>query len=147
MKVFTIFAFILLAIILPVYAGGQSDDSMEKMESSEMMEKEMESPLTDFVNMDDAMMKAESHPTVLFFHAGWCPSCKAARKDFEANAADLEGINLVVVDYDSSVDLQKKYNVSYQHTFVQISPEGEAMTQWNGGKTKELLEKIVKTEM
>ena len=38
-------------------------------------------------------------------------------------------------------DLAKKYNVVYQHTFVQIDEEGNLVTRWNGGQIEELLAK------
>lgn len=141
MKLFTLFSLIILAMSLSLFGGGKTGDS-----SSSPMGEEMMSSLLDFKDMDDAMMMAESNTTVLFFHARWCPSCKAARKDFESNSSELKGVNLIIVDYDSSSDLKKKYNVTYQHTFVQISPSGEAIVKWNGGGTEELLANIVKSE-
>jgi thiol-disulfide isomerase/thioredoxin len=84
---------------------------------------------------------------VLFFNASWCPSCKSAREDFEANAGDFMDINLVLVDYDHSADLQKKYGVTYQHTFVQIAADGKAVTKWNGGGAAELVDNTMMKEM
>ncbi|HAK46214.1 MAG TPA: hypothetical protein DCO79_09905 [Spirochaeta sp.] len=139
MKVFTIVAVILLVISLPVFSGGQP-------EPAPMMSAEADTPMVEFINSGHAMMLAESKPTVLFFNASWCPSCKSAVRDFEKNMDDLAGINLVLVDYDNSDDLQKKYGVTYQHTFVQIDSEGESLVKWNGGDIKELLEKIVKDQ-
>lgn len=156
MKMFTKILALLLLVSLPLFSGGKSDESSEIMEKdmmetdmseNKMMEKEMTAELMEFKSMDNAMMLADSDPTVLFFHASWCPSCKTARKDFESNIGQLEGINLLIVDYDSSKELQKKYGVTYQHTFVQISPSGESLVKWNGGGTAELLDKLVKMEM
>ena len=62
--------------------------------------------------------------------------------DFEANEAELADYYLIFVDYDSSEDLQMKYGVTYQHTFVQIDTDGNALTKWNGGGTAELLTKV-----
>lgn len=141
MRVFTILLMSVFMFSLPLMASAQSDNSMDKME------KEVMSPFIDYVDMDAVMMMAESKPTVLFFHASWCPSCKTASKNFEKDVNQLEHINLILVDYDSSKELQRKYGVSYQHTFVQISPDGEALVKWNGGDTEELLNMIVKTDM
>ena len=114
------------------------------MESDGAMHEERMGPIVEFKDMEHAMMLAETKPTVLFFNASWCPSCKSAMKDFEANTGDFTNINLVLVDYDHSADLQKKYGVTYQHTFVQIAPDGESLVKWNGGGTEELLEKTIK---
>jgi thiol-disulfide isomerase/thioredoxin len=150
MKLFTNILMIITLASFSLFSGGKTDEPEDKMEKPMMekemtpVEKDMMSPLTDFESMDKAMMQAESHPTVLFFHASWCPSCKGAREDFESNLSQLEGINILIVDYDSSKELQKKYAVTYQHTFVQISPDGESLAKWNGGGTVELLKNIVK---
>lgn len=37
------------------------------------------------------------------------------------------------VDYDSSIALRKKYGVTVQHTFVQISGIGGEENSWIGG--------------
>lgn len=138
MKVFTILLMSIMMFSLPLTANGQSSDPMEK---------EMMSPFIDYEDMDKAMMLAESKPTVLFFHASWCPSCKTATKNFEKDSSQLENVNLIIVDYDTSKELKQRYNVTYQHTFVQISPDGEVLAKWNGGDTEELLNMIVKTTM
>ncbi len=150
MKVFTIIALLIIAAV-PVFSAGQTEDQNEMdntmmMESDESMDSEM-SPFIEFKDSGQAMMLAEEKPTVLFFNASWCPTCKAAREDFTAHAADLTGINLVLVDYDNSDALQMKYGVTYQHTFVQIAADGTAISTWNGGATKELLEHTMMKEM
>ncbi|MCB9414374.1 MAG: thioredoxin family protein [Actinobacteria bacterium] len=71
---------------------------------------------------------------VLFFNATWCPTCQEATKNLEA--ADFpEGLTVVSVDYDSNLDLRKKYGVTTQHTFVQVGPGGEQVTKFTGSTT------------
>ena len=151
MKVFTLTILFTTLSLLPLLAGGQKEEPpmMENtmmMESSEGMNGET-APFIDYKNPEQAMMLAEEKPTVLFFNASWCPTCREAREDFTAHSEDLEGVNLILVDYDNSDDLQMKYGVTYQHTFVQIDPMGNALAQWNGGGTKELLMNRVIEEM
>ncbi len=161
MKMFTMSLLVLL-IMFPAFGGGQNETSddgmMEKSEASEgtMMEKPdteeapmmmAPSPVMDFKGMQDAMMLAKEKPTVLFFYATWCPTCQAAMKSIEAAPEKLSGINLLIVDYDNSDDLQKKYGVTYQHTFVQINPSGKAIAKWNGGNADEILMKTEMSEM
>ena len=71
---------------------------------------------------------------VLFFNATWCPTCQEATKNLEA--ADFpEGLTVVSVDYDSNLDLRKKYGVTTQHTFVQVGPDGEQVKKFTGSTT------------
>ncbi|WP_319478574.1 thioredoxin family protein [Marispirochaeta aestuarii] len=143
MRVFTVIALVLLIVSFPAFSGGQSEsaDAMEggMMEAMEMPEV---NAIVDFRSLDHARELAAEKPTVLFFNASWCPSCKGAVRDFEANEVEIRDYYLVYVDYDSSDDLQEKYGVTYQHTFVQIDPEGKAVTKWNGGGTVEFLNKV-----
>lgn len=71
---------------------------------------------------------------VLFFNATWCPTCQEAVKNLES--ADFpEGLTVVSVDYDSNLDLRKKYGVTTQHTFVQVDPDGEQVKKFTGSTT------------
>ncbi|MBI5613383.1 thioredoxin family protein [Candidatus Gottesmanbacteria bacterium] len=86
---------------------------------------------------------------VLFFYANWCPVCKPADVDFQANSDKIPSdVTVIRVNYNDSdtdqeeKDLAKKYGITYQHTFVQIDTQGKEVAKWNGGKTDELLAKI-----
>jgi thiol-disulfide isomerase/thioredoxin len=86
-----------------------------------------------FSTLADAQVLAAQGPTLLFFAADWCPTCQVALKDIDANGARLNGITVVVVDYDNAADLKKRYGVTTQHTFVQIDAQGNRIAIWNGG--------------
>ena len=86
---------------------------------------------------------------VLFFYASWCPTCRPADENFKSNSGSLpEDLILIRVNYndpdtdEEEKDLAKKYNVTYQHTFVQIDSTGNEVTKWNGGQIEELLNNI-----
>ncbi len=90
-----------------------------------------------------AQYSAQGKKVILFFHAGWCPTCRAAEKDITARATEIPAdIVILKVDYDTYGDLKKKYNVTYQHTFVQVDGEGNEITTWNGGDLDEINKNI-----
>lgn len=93
-------------------------------------------------NIMSAEALASKNPTVLFFSADWCPYCQEDLKDINANGRQLGKINVVVVDFDKSADLKKKYGVTAQDTFVQIGPMGEKMAIWNGGGVQGILTNV-----
>jgi thiol-disulfide isomerase/thioredoxin len=109
------------------------DDTMEKddvmVKDDVMMKKE--GVYTDY----SASLLGTHATTVLFFHAAWCPSCRTA--DAGIKAADISGTDIAVlkVDYDTSDDLKKKYEVTYQHTFVQVDANGELIKKWSGSNS------------
>jgi len=71
---------------------------------------------------------------VLFFHASWCPSCRAAEADFRAHMDQIpENVTILMVDYDTETDLKAKYGIVLQDTFVQINALGKAVAKWNSG--------------
>ena len=81
-----------------------------------------------------------SKKRVLFFHAVWCPTCKIANEEFNSNLERIpEGVALIKTDYDKETELKKKYNITYQHTFVLVDDEGNEIKKWNGGGIEELI--------
>lgn len=82
---------------------------------------------------------ADGGKVVLFFHAAWCPTCRSAEKDILSRIDELDPtITIIKTDYDTENELKKKYNVTYQHTFVQVDKNGELVTLWNGGSLNEI---------
>ncbi len=83
---------------------------------------------------------ARGRKRVFFFHAPWCPTCRPADAEFQANASSIpQNVVLFKTDYDSSTELKKQYNITYQHTFVQVDDEGNIVTRWSGGGINELI--------
>jgi len=77
---------------------------------------------------------SEDGKAVIFFHAGWCPTCQAASKDFEANKEQIPSdVTILKADYDTETELKTKYGVVMQDTFVQVDADGEVLSTWNSG--------------
>lgn len=68
---------------------------------------------------------------VYFFHASWCPTCRATEKAIEEDGIPA-GLTLVKVDFDSETDLRKTYGITQQHTFVQVDEDGDELAKWTG---------------
>ncbi len=90
----------------------------------------------------DKIAMAEN--VVLFFHASWCPSCRALNSDIEKNVGAIPaGVTILKTDYDAETDLKKKYGVTTQHTLVQVDKDGNLIKKWTGGsKLENLLSEI-----
>jgi thiol-disulfide isomerase/thioredoxin len=80
---------------------------------------------------------------VYFFHAPWCPTCRATEKAITRDGIPA-GLTLVKVDFDSEDDLRRQYGVTTQHTFVQVDPSGTELAKWTGSEGgAEILAKTV----
>lgn len=84
----------------------------------------------------DKIARAATGDVVLFFHASWCPSCRGLNTNIENNVTSIPaGVSILKVDYDTQVELKKKYGVTYQHTLVQVDKNGSMIKKWSGGST------------
>lgn len=97
----------------------------------------------------DAYQAASGNRRVLFFYANWCPTCRPADTAFRENRSQIpEDVVLFRVNYNDTdtdqaeKDLAAKHGITYQHTYVQVDVNGNAVTTWNGGQINELLENI-----
>ena len=86
---------------------------------------------------------------VLFFYASWCPTCRPTDENLKQNINKIpEDVTIIRVNYNDpetdqeEKELAKKYEITYQHTFVQIDAQGNEITKWNGGQISELLKNL-----
>lgn len=88
----------------------------------------------------EAFDKASTQKRVLFFAASWCPSCRAADKNFNENLKKIpENVMIFKTDYDTETALKTKYKITYQHSFVFVDAKGVELKKWSGGGIDELL--------
>jgi thioredoxin 1 len=84
---------------------------------------------------------ADGRTKVLFFHAGWCPVCRAAEADLQSwYGVGAPGISTYKVDYDAETDLKARYGVTYQHTFVKVDGQGNVVQSIQGPTDEQLQE-------
>lgn len=127
-----------------------NDDSMNDDSMNDSMDDKMDDSNTNSASSAQYIDYSESNventkdkTQVLFFHAKWCPTCKAADQEFTANLDQLpDNVVLIKTDYDTQAALKQKYGITYQHTFVQIDEDGNQITKWNGGDVEELISNI-----
>ena len=87
-----------------------------------------------YVPYDSALLEAGAgEQVVLFFHASWCPTCRALDQDINANLDAIPSeVTILKVEYDDAVALRQQYGVTTQHTFVSINQNGDELKQWSG---------------
>ena len=111
--------------------GQDGDAMMMDDDASDVMMKS--GVYLDYENVNIASLEGD---IVLFFHAPWCPTCRALDADINAHLGDIPGdLTIVKVDYDSNQSLKQAYGVTSQHTLVQVDPAGNKIKLWSGGNT------------
>lgn len=77
----------------------------------------------------ELLANADQGPVVLFFHANWCPTCRAMDRDINNNGESFKksGITLLKVDFDTATDLKKQYNITSQSSFVKVDRNGKEL--------------------
>jgi thiol-disulfide isomerase/thioredoxin len=79
-----------------------------------------------YVDYDASKNAATQGRKILFFHAPWCPQCRALEKSIKEQGVP-SGITIFKVDYDSSSELKQRYGVTLQTTLVEIDQNGNAI--------------------
>lgn len=75
---------------------------------------------------------ASEDSVLLFFHAPWCPTCRALESEINSNPSAIpNGVHILKVDYDTAIALRQKYGVTVQHTFVQVNTKGDSLQKWS----------------
>ena len=115
--------------------------SGEMMDQSGMDMKEKETMMmkpTGYVNYDEMKVSealASGQKVALFFHATWCPTCKALEKSINTEISSIPSDALIVkVDYDTSTKMKKKYGVTSQHTIVVIDKDMNLISKKLGAR-------------
>ena len=79
----------------------------------------------------------------LYFHAKWCPQCRALNIDIESNLSDIpEDVIIFKIEYDDHQDLRQRYKVLYQTTVVSVDAQGERIEAFSAGG-KETLAQVI----
>lgn len=108
------------------------EDDVMTSDDDKMVKAEGEYETYSEAEVKDAL--AAGKKVVLFFHASWCPSCRAVDTEIKANMSMIPD-NAVIfkVNYDAEGALKKKYLVNTQHTFVAIDSDMNMTEKSVGG--------------
>lgn len=74
---------------------------------------------------DQAVTNADGSVWI-FFHAPWCPQCRALELDIQQRGVP-SGLTILKTDYDSSTQLRQKYGVTLQTTVVRVDKQGNEL--------------------
>jgi thiol-disulfide isomerase/thioredoxin len=114
----------------------KTESSVEvTLETEDASTQETESSSTEdsagrYVSYDaEEVAQSDAEHILLFFHATWCPSCRALDADITANTESIpDGVEIYKVDYDTQTALKQQYGVTTQHSVIEIDSTGVAQS-------------------
>lgn len=90
-----------------------------------------------YVDYTEDIIASTKGTKILFFHAPWCPQCKALDSSIRSGKIP-DGVTIIKVDYDSSQKLKQKYGVTVQTTLVSVDDSGNLIKKYVAYSTPSL---------
>lgn len=81
-----------------------------------------------YLDYYDGAIDETAGTKVLFFHASWCPKCRALDADILANEIP-DDVTIFKVDFDTATELRQRYGVTLQTTIVYVDDDGDALAK------------------
>ncbi|MCC2631410.1 MAG: thioredoxin [Patescibacteria group bacterium] len=82
-----------------------------------------------YLNYEAGIIEKTSGTKVLFFHAPWCPQCRALEASIKEGTIPA-GTTIIKVDYDSNQALRRTYGITLQTTLVRVSDSGDLIKKY-----------------
>ena len=125
----------------------ETNPSTNVQNQQEPQENATESTEATYVTYSEealAQAHANGKRPVLFFHASWCPTCKALNDELNEKISTLPSdVVILKTDYDTYTELKQKYGVTIQHTLVQVDTQGNEVSKWVGGNVDTIIQKVL----
>lgn len=82
-----------------------------------------------YVDYSSGVIASTTGTKLLFFHASWCPQCRALEADIKKQGVP-GGVTIIKVDYDTNQALRQKYGVTLQTTIVKVDDNGNLVKKY-----------------
>jgi thioredoxin 1 len=107
------------ALTLTSAGALKAQEAMKPMDHSAMDHEEGMNAFKPFTKEAFNAAAAEGKMTLVFFHAPWCPVCKAQEPKVQKHLdSDAKQVVALKVDYDTNKPLRQEMNVSKQSTLI-----------------------------
>lgn len=120
-----------VALIVLVVAAGAFFYLSGKQDSTETPEKGNND--SRYIEYAESSLTDETN--IIFFHASWCPTCRGLEGEIKADLNSIPtDMTILKADFDTEIELRQKYEVTYQHTLVQVDSGGNQIKKWSGSR-------------
>ncbi|HET8671703.1 MAG TPA: thioredoxin family protein [Candidatus Saccharimonadales bacterium] len=129
----------------PIQNAGAQKTGNSPVDGSRPPEDRSASTPGKYVDYREEIIAETSGTILLFFHASWCPQCRALESNIKAKGVPA-GVTIVKVDYDSNQILRQEYGVTIQTTVVRVNKDGglvEKFVAYNDPSLKAVVEELL----
>lgn len=121
-----------------VYFGNRSKNEPTGIETGSTTTTETTDSSTDnssaespgaYVDYSETVIANTPGTKILFFHAPWCPQCRALEASIKSRTIPT-GVTIIKVDYDTNQALRQKYGVTIQTTLVKVDDSGNLIKKY-----------------
>ena len=122
----------------------RTKDEIEIMEKDSMMSADNKAETmikkdTGYQMYSEALVDSalkSGQKVAIFFHASWCPSCRALERTLTSNASQIPQDTIILqANYDTETALKQKYGVTVQTTVITLKSDGSLDQKMIGPKT------------
>lgn len=116
---------------VPIAETTQTESSAETSasETPAKSEASTDTAAGAYVDYSSSVIASTTGTKILFFHAPWCPQCRALDADIKKSALP-SGVTIIKTDYDSNQQLRKKYGVTIQTTLIRVDDQGNLVEKY-----------------
>ena len=107
----------------------QTNETTDQTVAEEPTAEQSSGNSGQYVDYSEEALASTEGTKILFFHASWCPQCRALEADIQRQGVPA-GVTIFKVDYDTSQDLQQKYEVAIQTTLVKVDDNGDLIEKY-----------------
>jgi thiol-disulfide isomerase/thioredoxin len=129
-------AVLVLLVGSGIYFATRSDGStpmaeptVEQTDTETEPEAAAQTQAGAYVDYSDTVIASTKGTKVLFFHASWCPQCRALESSIKSSQIP-DGVTIIKVDYDSHQKLRQQYGVTIQTTLVKVDDDGKLVEKY-----------------
>jgi thiol-disulfide isomerase/thioredoxin len=137
--VISIIAAILSAMLYLVLRPEQASTPSDGNAASDTQQQDTTDPANDiappattagaYTDYSEEAFNQTEGRRILFFHAAWCPQCRALDASIHENTVP-DGVTIFKTDYDTSQELRQKYGVTIQTSLVEVDADGNEVQKF-----------------
>jgi thioredoxin-like negative regulator of GroEL len=107
----------------------QSQNSQEPVQKTAPINSSGATAAGAYVDYNPGIIASTKGTKLLFFHAPWCPQCRALEADIKKVGVP-SNTTIIKVDYDSNQSLRQQYGVTLQTTIVLVDDQGKLVEKF-----------------